>query len=226
MKVRTWIVALVLVCLLATAGPVRAADSEYVLHPGDMLAINVFGYPELSFPSGGALEGIIIRPDGKIAYPFLGEIVVEGLTPKALVVFLKEQLSAYYTEPNVSVNVMRYSNAFNFTERVYVLGEVNQPGMYELDKSRNLLDAIGAAKGWTKNAAKTKVFLIRKDQKGEPMKINLMALLNKGDTSVNLPLRQGDVIFLTGNNRINFAQDVLPLVSAAYMITWMGNPNR
>lgn len=213
---------LTLLFLVLVTSQVSAANGDYILHSGDMLGIDIYGYPELSFPSIGHPEGLTIRPDGKITYPLLGEITAEGITAKEFASLLTDKLSHYYLNPAVSVNLMRMG-----TERVYVLGEVNQPGSYELDKSRNLLDAIGAARGWTKDAAKTKIFLIRKNSKGEPpTKINLMALLKKGDISKNVPLQQGDVIFLTGNNRIDFAKDILPFVSAAYMISWISDRNR
>jgi polysaccharide biosynthesis/export protein len=196
-------------------------NNDYVLHSGDIVAINVYGYPELSFPSMGQPEGLTIRPDGKITYPFLGEIVAEGITAKQLSGLLTDRLGTLYVNPTVSVNLMRFG-----TDRVYVLGEVNAPGSYELDKSRNLLDAIGAAKGWTKDAAKTKVFVIRKNQKGEPpLKVNLMGLLKDGDTSKNIPLQQGDVVFLTGNNRIDFVRDIVPIINAAYLIYDIGRNN-
>lgn len=218
---KKWMLLTLLFLVLVTA-PVSAANGDYVLHSGDMLGIDIYGYPELSYPAIGHPEGLTIRPDGKITYPLLGEIVAEGITAKEFARLLTDKLSHYYLNPAVSVNLMRMG-----TERVYVLGEVNQPGSYELDKSRNLLDAIGAARGWTKDAAKTKIFLIRKNSKGEPpTKINLMALLKEGDTSKNVPLQQGDVVFLTGNNRIDFARDVLPFISAAYMITYIGDRNR
>ena len=191
--------------------PQAIADAnDYVLHRGDVLAINVFGYPELSFPAQGSTDGVIIRPDGKIAYPFLGEVVAAGLSIQELAKMLNDRLVGLYKEPNISINVMRYG-----TERVYVLGEVNLPGTYELDKSRNLVDAIGSARGWTKDAAKTKVFLIHRDQTVPAERINLMALLKDGDISKNVPLREGDIIYLTGNNRIDFNRDILPFISLA-----------
>ncbi len=196
------------------------ASSDYVLHPGDMVSINVFGYPELSFPNVGHIEGLTIRPDGKITYPFLGEINVQGISVQEFTKLLTDRLGELYVNPVLSVNVMRFG-----TERVYVLGEVNQPGSYELDKSRNLLDAIGAARGWTKDAAKKKVYIIRKNQQGEPMKVNLMSLLKHGDMSKNYALHQGDVVYLTENHKIDFARDVVPLINAAYMLTWITDPN-
>lgn len=231
---KKWLILLLVLVILPNTGAWAAAPGAaplpdannstgvYVLHPGDMLSINVFGYPELSFPNQGHMEGLTIRPDGKLTYPFLGEIIAKGMTVKDFAKLLSDQLGEIYVNPVLSVNIMRFG-----TDRIYVLGEVNQPGAYELDKSRNLLDAIGAAKGWTKDAAKTKVFIIRKDQNGNPpLKVNLMALLKEGDTSKNYPLQQGDVVYLTENHRIDFARDVVPLINAAYMITWISDNNK
>lgn len=80
------------------------------------------------------------------------------------------------------------------------------------------MDAIGIAEGYTKDAAKKKVFLIHKDHKGEPLKINLNDLLKTGDTSQNYALVEGDLLYLTSNGRIDFARDILPIISVAYMI--------
>ena len=230
---KKWLILTMVLVLMPQTGILAAAAGAaqpdanssigaYILHPGDMLSINVFGYPELSFPNQGHMEGLTIRPDGKLTYPFLGEITAKGMSVKDFAKLLSDQLGEIYVNPVLSVNIMRFG-----TDRIYVLGEVNQPGAYELDKSRNLLDAIGAARGWTKDAAKTKVFIIRKDQNGKPpLKVDLMALLKEGDTSKNYPLQQGDVVYLTENHRIDFAKDIVPLINAAYMITWISNDNK
>ena len=230
---KKWLILTMVLVLMPQTGILAAAAGAaqpdannsigaYILHPGDMLSINVFGYPELSFPNQGHMEGLTIRPDGKLTYPFLGEITAKGMSVKDFAKLLSDQLGEIYVNPVLSVNIMRFG-----TDRIYVLGEVNQPGAYELDKSRNLLDAIGAARGWTKDAAKTKVFIIRKDQNGKPpLKVNLMALLKEGDTSKNYPLQQGDVVYLTENHRIDFAKDIVPLINAAYMITWISDDNK
>jgi polysaccharide export outer membrane protein len=177
----------------------------------------VFGQPDLSFPAPGNPDFITIRPDGCFAYPFVGEVKAEGLSPQGLAQLIYTLLSKYYVEPGVTVNVIRFS-----TERVYVLGEVNAPGQYELDKSRNLMDAIGAAKGWTKDAAKTKVFIIHKDQKGEPARVNLLELLKRGDMAKNIRLQEGDIVYLTENHRINITNDILPWTQIYYNLKTVG----
>ena len=219
---KRWFLALIIFVIIPCSG-VMAADGsqEYVLHPGDVLSINVAGYPDLSFPQNLNGGGITIGLDGKFTYPFLGEVDTQGLSAGQLARHLSERLQGMYANAVVSVNIMRYGK-----ERIYVLGEVNQPGLFELDKVRTLLDAIGAASGWRTDAAKTKVFIIRKDQNGKPpIKVNLMALLEQGDTSKNYLLREGDIVFLTGSHRIDLAADLLPLVNAAYQLAKFNNIN-
>ena len=223
---KKWFLILILMLLSIypyNSGLAAELNLPYILHPGDMLSINVAGYPDLSFPQTKAGPGVTIGLDGKFAYPFLGEVSTHGLTADQLANLLAERLKGVYVNSVVSVNVMRYGK-----ERIYVLGEVNQPGSYELDKVRTLLDAIGAASGWRTDAAKTKVFIIRRDQNGKPpIKVNLMSLLRNGDTSKNHRLREGDVVFLVGSNKLNLAADLLPLVNAAYQLAKFNqlNPN-
>ena len=122
-------------------------------------------------------------------------------------------LSKYLIDPKVTVNIVKYR-----TTRVYVMGAVLKPGMFEIERQHNLLDAIGLAGGYTKDAAKKKVFIIHKDQKEEPIKANLWNLLNKGDMTQNYALNEGDVVYLTSNNRIDFAKDILPFLAGTYYI--------
>ncbi len=206
---RWMLAALALIMLVMPT--INAAPGEYILRQGDVVSINIFGYPEISYPAPGSSEGITIRSDGNFAFPLIGEIKAAGLSPQALAKVIYELLGTYYVNPRVTVNVVRFS-----TERVYVMGEVNAPGLYELDKSRNLMDAIGAAKGWTKDAAKTKVFIIHKDHKGEAVRVNLMELLKKADVSKNPRLQEGDIVYLTENNRIDITKDILPLTQIYY----------
>lgn len=216
-RLKTLLLSLALLLLLSVNNQTYAASGEYLLRSGDVISINVFGYPELSFPAAGHPDPITIRSDGGFSFPLAGEIRAAGLSPQALAKIIYERLSKYYVNPQIAVNVVRFS-----TDRVYVVGQVNVPGLFELDKSRNLMDAIGAAKGWTKDAAKTKIYIIHKDQQGEPQKINLMELLKKGDVSKNILLKEGDIVYLTENHRIDITQDVLPLTQIIYNLKTVG----
>lgn len=195
--------------------------AEYIMCPGDQLDIIVMGVPEMStgYTSSGTTTLVpttpqnkyVVRPDGKVSFQLIGEVDTTGLTVSQFTKVLQEKLAKYIVNPQVSVNIIQLG-----TTRVYVFGEVNKPGLYELQKSHNLLDAVGIANGFTKNAAKKNVFLIRRDKQNEPIKLNLNDLLTKGDVSQNYVLGEGDVVYLTSNGRIDFARDIAPIFSAAY----------
>lgn len=197
----------------------------YSMRSGDQLEIIVYGHDDISTSSQTGAYGMvannysasgrnvyIVRPDGKLDFPLIGEVDVDGKSVTDVREELTARLAEYIKNPRVSVNISRWG-----TTRVYVLGEVKNPGLYELDKSRRVLDAIGKAGAYTKDAAKRKVFLIHQDHQGAPINIDLIKMLREGDMSQNYELREGDVLYLNDNGRIDFARDILPFISAIYM---------
>ena len=190
--------------------PVQAQG--YQLTAGDVIALDVWGFAELQVAEA------IIRPDGKVSLPLVGEVKAAGLAIDEFSAMLSTGFAEYIKVPKVAVNVVKFH-----TTRVYVLGEISKPGMYEIERQHNLLDAIGAAGGYTKDAAKKKVSIIRNAQTKEPEIINLFDILKKGDMGKNVTLRDGDVVFLSGNGKVNFAADVLPWISATYQVKRMND---
>ncbi|GMB01650.1 polysaccharide biosynthesis/export family protein [Pelosinus sp. IPA-1] len=183
---------------------------EYRLSAGDILSFGVWGYDDLQ------TKELMIRPDGKVNFPIVGEVNAQGITAGQLTELLTEGLSHYVNDPKVTVNIIKYH-----TTRVYVLGEVVKPGMYELEKQHNLLDALGVAGSYTRNAAKKKVYIIHQNQTNTPVKVNLMNIWEKGDMTQNYALCDGDVVYLSDNGRINFATDILPIITGGYYMTHM-----
>lgn len=210
------IISLLFACALAISGIAHA--EEYIMCPGDQLDITVVGHEDISTVVSTTGGKYIVRPDGKMSFPLIGELDITGLTVNQFTKTLEQRLSEYLVNPQVTVNIAQLG-----TTRVYVLGEVNKPGLYELNKSHKVLDAIGAANGFTKEAAKKKVFLVHKDQQGKPIKVNLNDILKKGDISQNYTLAEGDLLYLTGNGRIDFGRDIMPFISAGYMVSEIQN---
>jgi Periplasmic protein involved in polysaccharide export len=222
-------VTAMLLCLLSLliSFPSVVKAEDYVLSAGDVISINIMCSGEIPGSPGNVLgyatltlKDVVIRPDGMLSVPLVGEINANGLTAATLSQCITRQLRHFYVDPDVTVNVAKLR-----TTQVYVLGEITKPGVYELGKNHNLLEAIGAASGWTKDAAKTKVFIIRKDQKGDPLQVNLVELLKHGDVSKNYTLSDGDIVYLTKNHRIDVVQDVLPYVWPVYLMHhWYRTP--
>ncbi len=200
MKKLVCVLCLTMAMLLTSPHVSQAQD--YLLGPRDVITISAWGFDELE------LNDLVVRDDGKIAFPLVGEIEAKGLSPSELSQKITLGLDGYVNDPKVTVNVTKFR-----TNRVYVFGEVNRPGLYELERSHRLLDAIGIAGGYTKDAAKSKVFIIHQESVDKPVQADLLKLLKKGDTTQNYVLKDGDTVFLTGNNRIDFTRDILPYLS-------------
>ncbi len=217
--ITTGLILLLLRTGTASLAAPAPAPEEYRLRPGDILSIHVLGYDEFVPPmNANSIPGFLVRPDGYFSFPLIGEVSVQDATVGSLTEVLRSRLSEYLNEPKVTVNVARLG-----ATRVYVLGEVVRPGSYEIEKAHNLLDAITAAGGPTKDGAKRNVYVVRRSKPGEYQKVNLLAIVKKGDASQNVALAEGDSVYLTSNGRINFAQDILPFLTASYYIDAIKN---
>lgn len=204
---------LLIMPLLFILGFSTTQASEYRLGSGDILTMNVWGYQQLDQTQQSTLIEYAIRPDGMVAFPLVGEVKAEGLTATELTTIITEAVGKYIKDPKVTLNVVKFR-----TVRVYVLGEIAKPGLYEIERQHRLLDAIGLAGSYTNTAAKKHIFIYHKDQTGDPIKANLYNLLNKGDMTQNYELLDGDVVYLSDNGRIDFGTQIMPWLSAAYQV--------
>ena len=213
---RKELLTILLAASFLTVSP-QAQANEYLMSPGDKLNITILGHEDISSKENPNTT-YIVRPDGKVSFPLIGEIDSKGMTVDTFTKTLQARLAEYLVNPEVTVNIAELG-----TTRVYVFGEVNKPGLYELTKSHDVLDAVGIANGFTKDAAKKKVFLVRRNKPNEAIKVNLNDILKKGDLSQNHVVQEGDLLYLTSNGRIDFARDIMPFVSAAYMVSEIQN---
>lgn len=179
---RTGFTALALVILLVLhLVPAAFAAEQYRLHQDDLLLISVWGHPDLQ-------QEALVGPDGSISFPLIGDVKVEGLMVDELTAIITHKLSEYIKDPKVNITLKRYQRV-----RVLVLGQVQKPGAFELPAGKRLLDVISLTGGPTEIAGLTDVRLTRGD---EVIKINLEALLKGEDTSQNIALQDGDVLYI------------------------------
>ena len=187
-----------------------AAAEEYIMTPGDQLQIYVFNHPDISSTRANADSSYLVRPDGMVEFPLIGTVETTGKTVSQFTEELKTRLSEFIVNPDVTVNVAKLG-----TTRVFVLGEVKKQGMFELTKSHRVLDALGAAGGFSQKAAKKSIYLIRNgniNQNGDTsnvQKLNVNNYLRKGDLSQNLVLNEGDCLFLTSNHKMSLNEIAL-----------------
>ena len=203
--------------LPGTAGAEQPDD--YILTHGDELHIYVYGQPDISSRRDSSDTSFLVRPDGKMAFPLVGEISAEGKTVREFTAELTDRLSVYLRHPQITVNVTKLGGT-----RVFVLGQVRNPGMFTLSRSHRLLDAVGAAGGFTEYAAKKNVYIIRDVKSIDDIredrveKLNFNNYLRKGDWSQNVELHEGDCVYFTSNNKFDLTRDLMPWVYGYYYI--------
>lgn len=207
--------------LAFTAMTALAGASDYTLRPGDQLNIIVTQDTDISSSTQNASNSpYLVRPDGKVSFPLVGEIDANGMTVSEFTNTLEKGLSRYYVHPDVAVNIVKLG-----TIRVFVFGEVKKPGAYELTKGHTIIDAIGAAEGFTWDTGKKKIWLIHQDDTNKAIPINLNNLLKTGSMKENYEMKEGDILYLTKNGRINFARDIAPFFNSAYMVSEIKSNN-
>lgn len=166
------------------AQPPSAAPDEYVIGPDDLLVVNVWKEPEIS-------RNVLVRPDGKISLPLIGDLPANGRTPVQLRDDIKQQLRAYLSDPEVAVIVQEArSRKFN------ILGEVERPGSYALGKAMTVLDAIAIAGGFRDFAKTTKIFILRANPDGSRTRIpfNYKEAIRETKLDQHLELQSRDTV--------------------------------
>lgn len=166
--------------------PVQTLPPDYVVGPEDVLSISVWKNPDLS-------KTVTVRPDGMISLPLVGDIKAAGLTPEELRKEVLVKVKPYQDTAVISV-IVETVNSY----KVYVIGEVKNPGMYLLKSNATVLNAIALSGGFSQYASKSKVVLIRKrpDNKGEEKIVIKFKELVYEDSDRNSTLKPGDTIFV------------------------------
>ncbi|MFV2082800.1 MAG: polysaccharide biosynthesis/export family protein, partial [bacterium] len=122
---------------------------SYLVEAGDLLGIVVWKNEELS-------DNYIVRPDGKITIPLIGDIIAASKTTDNISLQIELKLKEFIESPFVTVIVREAASNL-----VYVLGEVRNPGVYRIQGSLTVLQVIALAGGFTEFANREKMVLIR-----------------------------------------------------------------
>jgi polysaccharide export outer membrane protein len=189
---RSWVAILILMFWVAGLSTIRAQDSQssttipdYVLGVEDRLSISVWKEPELS-------RTVIIRPDGKITCPLVGDIQAAGRTAKQLTGDLTTALARFVKEPVVTVTVEAIESY-----KVYVLGQVSTQGALILRRRTRLLEAIALSGGLTEFAKRSDIVLIRyDDEKESRTRIDYRKIVSGEKSELNIFLQPGDTIIV------------------------------
>jgi polysaccharide export outer membrane protein len=164
------------------------APGEFLLGPEDVLTVTIWKNQDLS-------REVVVRPDGMISMPLVGDIQATGLSANLLAKRIAERLTEYMASPIVFVQLKEVNSYF-----IYVLGEVARPGKYPLKSYANVMQGISLAGGFTVYAKKNKIKVLRVSGDGPSGKqqveipVNYDDILKGNAVPGNFFLRIGDVI--------------------------------
>lgn len=166
---------------------------EYRVGAGDVLSVAVPGLVERTNgeEKTDALGGFRVYTSGKVLLPMVGGVEVAGLTVEQIHAKLTDAYKAYIKKPVVSVEILEFKS-----QPLYLLGKFNNPGLYYLDRPTSLMHGIALGAGLQDSANLRGARLIRSD-KVQP--VDIYQLLYNNDLKQNVQLRQGDAIYVPGN---------------------------
>lgn len=170
-----------------------AERDEYRIGKNDVLNIYVMNHPELSSQRVelGQLSGTTVRKDGKVYMPVIGAVQAEGLTITEFENKLRETAAQFVVDPQVNIEVLKHES-----QKFFVLGQVRQPGVFAADGDTTLLEGLALAGGALPEGNLQGGYVVRN---GKLLPIDLSEMLRGGDTSRNVYMRGGDLIYIPDN---------------------------
>ena len=162
-----------------------SATAPYVIGPEDVLTI-------LFYRDKDSSGEVVVRPDGRISLPLIGEMQAAGLTPEQLRIAVTAQRGLYETNPSVTVQVREARS-----RKVFVVGQVAKPGIYAMSHSMTVVQLIAAAGGMTE-FARTEAVVISRPVAGTSTNIpfDFAAFIRGQQLEKNIVLLPGDTVIV------------------------------
>lgn len=194
-------------------------EPSYRFYPGDEVEVTVPSAPELS-------KTTIVQPDGRISLPLAQPVMAADRTIDELQGSISQAYAGTLLRPQVQVSVKSTQPL-----KVFVGGEVKNPGVFDMAGDSDALRAVIQAGGFTNGAKRNQVVIIRRGADGRAMlrTADLLAGITRPGGTDLVPLRRFDVVYVprsgvseAGLFMQQYFRDLLP-ISFSYAIN--GNVN-
>ena len=177
------------VIILALFMSEAAFTQDYIVGEGDVLRITVYDHDDLTTTAR-------VSGDGMISFPLIGQVKVKGLTLSQITREISTLLAdGYIVNPQVNIFIQEFRS-----KKAFIMGEVNRPGLYVLPGHTTFLALLSQAGGLAKDAG-DKAIIKRKvnpsDNAEITITLDLKRLVEKGDTSLDVPIMDSDSIYIT-----------------------------
>jgi polysaccharide export outer membrane protein len=157
--------------------------STYRVGPEDVLEISVWREDTLK-------KQVLVRPDGGISYPLIGEVQVAGKTVLEIREEIANRLEKFISDPAVTVAILRIGS-----QRIYVIGKVTKPGEFPVGRSVDVLQALSMAGGLTPFADSNEIRVMRREgDRQVVLPFEYSRVVRGQKLEQNIQLRAGDVV--------------------------------
>lgn len=175
--------AVVPAMLTAQEVQVAGADAAYEVQPGDLLEISVWKEPELQ-------REVLVRPDGAFSFPLSGQIDARNKTVEDLRLEITERLSRYIPDLVVTVSVVEING-----NKIYVIGQVNEPGVFVVNPRVDVMQALSMAGGTTPFADANDIKILRRQADAQAaLRFRYDDVVRGRSLEQNIVLESGDVV--------------------------------
>jgi len=156
----------------------------YKVNPGDVIEINVW-------KEEGMTQEVLVRPDGGISFPLVGDLIVQNLSLVEVEQKVTEILTKYLADPVVTVLAKQLLG-----NKIYVIGQVNKPGEFVVNRYIDIMQVLSMAGGMTPYAAVNDILILRRDVNGKQQAIEFeYGEIEDGDAlETNIVMQAGDVV--------------------------------
>jgi protein involved in polysaccharide export with SLBB domain len=170
----------------AAFAPWTDVAEEYRFRPGDEMDVRLLYNPEIS-------DRVRVAPDGRISLALIGSVQAEGRTVDELSADLRTKFAKEVRRPDVLVIGRQFESY-----RIFVGGEVANPGVITVPGRLGVLEAVLSVGGFKDTGRLSQVVLIRRSPSGQPMlrTVDIDALISTGKKSEDVPLQPYDIVFV------------------------------
>lgn len=172
------------------------------LGPQDRIRVVVEGHPELSLPN----EGARIDHEGRVLLPIVGPVHLAGGDLGTARERLTTAVGRFVKRPSVWLSVVEYSS-----HRFFVLGQVDSPGAFVMDRRFSALEALSTAGGFAQAADRDKVVLLRPQTDG--LEAHVFSAASPDERGL-VAVEPGDILFVRRAGGGRFREEFMPYIQA------------
>ncbi len=156
---------------------------SYHVGPGDVLEISVWRDENLS-------REVVVPPDSIISFPLIGDVDTSGMSVADVRGIITKKLSEYMPEASVTVMLKEIKSL-----KVYVIGQVKNPGVFQINLETHVMQILSQAKGLTPFAAERDIHILRyRNNTTKKIGFDYKEVLKGNNLEQDILLKRGDVI--------------------------------